>query len=149
MQEVPPEEFGTCPFVTAQHLLQGKWSILILHYLSTGTMRFSELQKCMPRLTHSTLSSQLKLLEKEGLVHREAYAEVPVRVEYSLTDMGRAFQPVLDSLENWGNSYIKHLEGTRKPPANVPPNAPSAASSPRAAKGAQKAADRTHEKELA
>ena len=78
------ELFGICPFVTAQKLLQGKWAILILHALNEGTKRFNELERDI-QITHATLSSQLKYMEKEGLVHRTVYPEVPPRVEYSLT----------------------------------------------------------------
>ena len=91
------ELFGICPFVTAQKLLQGKWAILILHALNEGTKRFNELERDI-QITHATLSSQLKYMEKEGLVHRTVYPEVPPRVEYSLTAMGRRFAPVLDSI---------------------------------------------------
>ena len=102
------ELFGICPFVTAQKLLQGKWAILILHALNEGTKRFNELERDI-QITHATLSSQLKYMEKEGLVHRTVYPEVPPRVEYSLTAMGRRFAPVLDSIQVWGEEYIgKH-----------------------------------------
>lgn len=101
--------FGNCPFVTAQRLLQGKWAILVMHHLSGGTLRFGELQRLMPNLTHSTLSSQLKALEVEGLVKREVFPEVPPRVEYSLTAIGRDFGPVLDSIQTWGEQYIDYL----------------------------------------
>lgn len=104
--------FGKCPFVTSQKLLQGKWSILIMHYLSEGTLRFGELQSRMPEVTHSTLSAQLKRLEEEGLVDRRAYSEVPPRVEYTLTPIGASFQSVLDSIEDWGNEYIAYLNRT-------------------------------------
>lgn len=104
--------FGKCPFVTSQKLLQGKWSILIMHYLSEGTLRFGELQSRMPEVTHSTLSAQLKRLEEEGLVDRRAYSEVPPRVEYTLTPIGASFQSVLDSIEDWGNEYIAYLSRT-------------------------------------
>lgn len=104
--------FGKCPFATSQKLLQGKWSILIMHYLSEGTLRFGELQSRMPEVTHSTLSAQLKRLEEEGLVDRRAYSEVPPRVEYMLTPIGASFQSVLDSIEDWGNEYIAYLNRT-------------------------------------
>lgn len=104
--------FGKCPFVTSQKLLQGKWSILIMHYLSEGTLRFGELQSRMPEVTHSTLSAQLKRLEEEGLVDRRAYSEVPPRVEYTLTPIGASFQHVLNSIEDWGNEYIAYLNRT-------------------------------------
>lgn len=104
--------FGVCPFVTAQKLLQGKWAILILHALSEGTKRFNELERDI-HITHATLSSQLKYMEKEGLVHRTVYPEVPPRVEYSLTAMGRRFAPVLDSIRIWGEEYIEFLKENR------------------------------------
>lgn len=104
--------FGVCPFVTAQKLLQGKWAILILHALSEGTKRFNELERDI-QITHATLSSQLKYMEKEGLVHRTVYPEVPPRVEYSLTAMGRRFAPVLDSIRIWGEEYIEFLKENR------------------------------------
>lgn len=104
--------FGVCPFVTAQKLLQGKWAILILHALSEGTKRFNELERDI-HITHATLSSQLKYMEKEGLVHRTVYPEVPPRVEYSLTAMGRRFAPVLDSIQVWGEEYIEFLKENR------------------------------------
>lgn len=103
------ELFGICPFVTAQKLLQGKWAILILHALNEGTKRFNELERDI-QITHATLSSQLKYMEKEGLVHRTVYPEVPPRVEYSLTAMGRRFAPVLDSIQIWGEEYIEFLK---------------------------------------
>lgn len=106
------ELFGICPFVTAQKLLQGKWAILILHALNEGTKRFNELERDI-QITHATLSSQLKYMEKEGLVHRTVYPEVPPRVEYSLTAMGRRFAPVLDSIQVWGEEYIEFLKGNR------------------------------------
>lgn len=104
--------FGVCPFVTAQKLLQGKWAILILHALNEGTKRFNELEREI-QITHATLSSQLKYMEKEGLVHRTVYPEVPPRVEYSLTAMGRRFAPVLDSIQVWGEEYIEFLKENR------------------------------------
>ncbi len=106
------ELFGICPFVTAQKLLQGKWAILILHALNEGTKRFNELERDI-QITHATLSSQFKYMEKEGLVHRTVYPEVPPRVEYSLTAMGRRFAPVLDSIQVWGEEYIEFLKENR------------------------------------
>ena len=99
-----------CPYRTAQKVLQGKYSILILHYLSDRTLRFCELEKLVPNMTHATLSSQLKLLEKRGLVRRNVYPEVPPRVEYSLTEIGRSFTPVLMKIGDWGMQYIDFIQ---------------------------------------
>lgn len=101
--------FGLCPFVTAQEIIAGKWTILILHELSEGTKRFNELQKKIG-ITHATLANHLKNLEHDGLVHKKIYPEVPPRVEYSLTEIGKSFQIVLDSIEIWGKNYIEFLK---------------------------------------
>ena len=103
------ERFGRCPFYTTQRLIQGKWAILIIHYLSDGPVRFNELQRKMPKMTHATLSNQLKQLEADGLVRRTVYSDIPPKVEYSLTEMGEKFQPVLESIRSFGQEYIKYL----------------------------------------
>ena len=109
------ERFGKCPFYTTQRLIQGKWAILILHYLSEGPLRFNTLQRKMPKMTHATLSNQLKQLEAEGLIARTVYGDIPPKVEYSLTELGRAFGPVLDSIRTSGQVYISHM-GPGEPP---------------------------------
>ncbi len=101
--------YGVCPFVTAQKILQGKWAILILHHLSGKPVRFNELQRQID-VAQATLSTQLKSLEREGLIKREVYPEVPLRVEYSLTDIGKEFMPVLEEIEKWGEKYIENLK---------------------------------------
>ena len=99
--------FGICPFVTTQKLLQGKWSILIMHHLSDGALRFNELLRRMPQMTHATLATQLKQLEKQGLIVRKEYPQIPPKVEYSVSEIGKRFQVVLDSIEAWGLEYIQ------------------------------------------
>ncbi len=101
--------FGVCPFMTAQQFLQRKWTVPILQELSSGTKRFGELQRIF-KITKTTLSQRLKILEKEGFIKREVFPEVPPRVEYSLTEIGKSFQPVLDSIEIWGKIYIEYLK---------------------------------------
>lgn len=101
--------YGKCPYATAQKVLAGKWSILILHLVSNGPIRFNELLRQLPSMTHATLSKQLKQLEENGLIIRTEYPQVPPKVEYSLSDLGERFQPVLDSLETWGKLYIDYL----------------------------------------
>ncbi len=97
-----------CPCVVAQRLIQGKWAILIMNYLSEGPIRFNELQRKMPKMTHATLSNQLKQLQAEGLIIRTEYAQIPPKVEYQLSDIGSEFQPVLDSIQEWGLKYIAY-----------------------------------------
>ncbi len=103
--------FAVCPFVTSQKLLSGKWSIYLLYLLSEKSVRFNELLRLMPEgMTHTTLSRQLKFLEEEGLVIRKEYKQVPPKVEYSLSELGKDFQPVLSQLEIWANRYIENLK---------------------------------------
>ncbi|MBE6905845.1 winged helix-turn-helix transcriptional regulator [Marasmitruncus massiliensis] len=105
------ELFGLCPYVTSQKVLTGKWSLYILYLLSQGSVRFNELQRKMPEeMTHTTLSRQLKTLEDEGLIIRKEYAQIPPKVEYSLSEIGEKFQSVLDVLGAWGNEYIDYMK---------------------------------------
>lgn len=104
------ERFGKCPYATAQSLISGKWATLILHYLMEGPTRFNELQRLMPKMTHATLSVQLKALVENGLVERKQYEDIPPRVEYSLTEIGERFRPVLDALSTWGTEYIEYMD---------------------------------------
>lgn len=103
------DRFGKCPFATAQSLISGKWGILILHYLEDGPVRFNELQRLMPKMTHATLSVQLKNLVENGLVERKQYDSVPIKVEYSLTEIGKEFRPVVDALQEWAEKYIEYM----------------------------------------
>ena len=96
-------------------LIGGKWKSVILFRLSEGTRRFSELQRLLTRITPRMLAQQLRDLERDGLVHREVYAEVPPRVEYSLTDTGRTLQPVLGALMVWGEQQGLPLVQGRVP----------------------------------
>ena len=105
------ELFGRCPYVTAQKVLTGKWSMYILYLLSNGAVRFNELQRQMPEeMTHTTLSRQLKKLEEEGLIIRTEYQQIPPKVEYSMREIGEKFKNVLSELEVWGNEYISYLK---------------------------------------
>ena len=106
-QKTLEERFGSCPYATAQMLISGKWAVLILHYLEEGPIRFNELLRKLPKMTHATLSVQLKTLEEYGLVKRVQYEAIPPRVDYSLTEIGEKFHPVIQAMEKWGNEYIE------------------------------------------
>lgn len=101
--------FGICPYVTVQKLLTGKWTILILYQLSMKTMRFNELQRALPRLTQATLTKQLHMMQENGMIERTVYNQIPPKVEYSLSQLGRDFQPVLDAAGGWGEKYIARM----------------------------------------
>ena len=110
-QSTLEERFRKCPYATAQSLISGKWAVLILLYLEDGPVRFNEMLRRMPKMTHATLSVQLKSLEEYGLVRRVQYEAIPPKVEYSLTDIGKKFHPVIAAMEAWGNEYIAQMNG--------------------------------------
>lgn len=105
---------GRCPYVTSQKLLAGKWSLLIMHELSDGPVRFRELERRLNPITQATLTRALRQMEDDGLVHRKVYGTIPPKVEYSLTQVGGEFKTVLDSLETWGYKYIDYMKETGK-----------------------------------
>ena len=94
-----------CPVETTLTLISDKWKVLILRDLMPGTKRFGELKKSIGTVTQKVLTAQLRQMEASGLITRTVYAEVPPRVEYTLTDLGRSLRPVLDAMEAWGKSY--------------------------------------------
>lgn len=99
-----------CPFITTQKVLQGKWAIVILYHLSTGTKRFGELERLIPDVTRTVLTRQLRQLENDLLITRKVFAEIPPHVEYSLTKLGNKFEKVLDAIEIFGLEYINELK---------------------------------------
>lgn len=94
-----------CPVETTLMLIGDKWKVLILRDLISGTKRFGELKKSVGNVSQKVLTAQLRDMEDNGLVTRKVYAEVPPRVEYSLTELGQSLKPILDSMWNWGEGY--------------------------------------------
>lgn len=94
-----------CAMDVTMNFVGGKWKTVVLWYLRNKTLRFGELKKQIPDLTEKMLSIQLKKLEQDGLVKREVFAEVPLRVEYSLTDFGKTLLPVLEAFAKWGRNF--------------------------------------------
>jgi len=82
-------------------LIDGKWKGVVLYHLFEGTLRFNELRRKMPKCTQRMLTNQLRELENDGLVERQVYPQVPPRVEYSLTELGRSLEPVMSALKAW------------------------------------------------
>ncbi|WP_240374177.1 winged helix-turn-helix transcriptional regulator [Bacillus piscicola] len=96
-------------------LISGKWKITIVYYLgSGGTMRFNEIRRLFPKITHKVLTTQLRELEEDGLLHREVYPEVPPKVEYSLTDRGRSLMPIIESMFQWGKEHMEEFSKIRE-----------------------------------
>lgn len=94
-----------CPVEITMGLIGDKWKVLIVRDLLTGTKRFGELKKSVTGITGKVLTSNLRQMEASGLVKRKVFAEVPPRVEYSLTETGFSLKPILDSMVQWGNEY--------------------------------------------
>ncbi len=98
-------ELPACPVEITMSLIGDKWKVLIIRDLLTGTKRFGELKKSLSTITQKVLTNNLRQMESSGLIKRKVYAEVPPRVEYSLTDTGFSLKPILDSMVSWGNAY--------------------------------------------
>ncbi|MCR5051327.1 winged helix-turn-helix transcriptional regulator [Streptococcus sp.] len=107
---VVKKELPACPVETTLSLIGDKWKILILRDLLTKTMRFGELKKSIGSVSQKVLTNQLRDMEKQGLVNRKVYAEVPPRVEYSLTETGFSLKPIIDSMWDWGMDYKEKYE---------------------------------------
>jgi DNA-binding HxlR family transcriptional regulator len=93
-----------CAMDVTMDYIGGKWKTIVLWYLRDKTLRFGELKKQIPDITEKMLSLQLKKLEEDGLVKREVFAEVPLRVEYSLTEFGKSLKPVVEAIAKWGRA---------------------------------------------
>ena len=104
-QQKPAKELPACPVETTLSLIGDKWKVLILRDLLPGTKRFGELKKSIGSVSQKVLTAQLRDMEENGLVNRKVYAEVPPRVEYSLTELGQSLKPILDTMWNWGEGY--------------------------------------------
>ncbi|MDO5558972.1 MAG: helix-turn-helix domain-containing protein [Oscillospiraceae bacterium] len=101
-------ELPACPVETTLLLIGDKWKVLILRDLLDGTKRFGELKKSIGNVSQKVLTSQLRDMEASGLVLRKVYAEVPPRVEYTLTETGYSLKPILDAMLIWGSDYKKN-----------------------------------------
>lgn len=95
-----------CPMAKLQKLIAGKWKIYILWILAHETIRFGELHRKLEGITQSMLTKQLRELEKDGLIARHVYPEVPPKVEYSLSELGESFVPILKNLNGWAESNL-------------------------------------------
>ncbi|MBB6215925.1 DNA-binding HxlR family transcriptional regulator [Anaerosolibacter carboniphilus] len=102
------DKIYTCTFEITIDLIGGKWKPLIIWHLgSKGTQRFSELKKLLPQITQKMLTQQLRELETDNLVIRKVYPQVPPKVEYSLSELGKTLMPILSMMCDWGNEYYK------------------------------------------
>lgn len=103
-----------CPVEATLSLIGGKWKGVVLYHLMTETMRFNELRRLMPGITQRMLTKQLRELEADQLITRKVYAEVPPKVEYSVTDYGKTLAPIIFALREWGHQHIEQTAKIQK-----------------------------------
>lgn len=109
------KEISTCQVDTTLASIAGKWKTVILfHLMELGTLRFNHLRKQIPEITQRMLTLQLRELEKDDIIKRVIYPEVPPRVEYSITPYGESLRPLLNSMHEWGIQHILHTENKRE-----------------------------------
>lgn len=101
------EALPRCPVEVTLDIVGGKWKPLILYYLLQGTRRFNELRRMLPQVTQQMLTLQLRELERDGIVRRTVYPQVPPKVEYALTETGRSLEPILLAMLDWGEAYMR------------------------------------------
>lgn len=109
MEEAMEKILPACPVETTLMLISDRWKVLIIRDLLDGTKRFGELKKSIGSISQKVLTSNLREMEADGLVNRKVYAEVPPRVEYTLTDTGYSLKPILDAMVEWGMEYKRKL----------------------------------------
>lgn len=103
------KELPACPVETTLSLISDRWKVLIIRDLLDGTKRFGELKKSVGNISQKVLTANLRSMEKDGLLTRKVFPEVPPRVEYTLTDTGYSLKPVLNSMILWGEQYKKNV----------------------------------------
>jgi DNA-binding HxlR family transcriptional regulator len=111
---IPKETVSACPLATTVNVIGNKCKPLILRDLLAGTKRFSELRRSIAGVSQKVLTDNLRSLEEDGIVARKIYAEVPPRVEYSLSELGETLRPVIAVMRQWGTAYKAWFEKTRK-----------------------------------
>lgn len=99
------KDLPACPVETTLLIIGDKWKVLVLRELINGTKRFGELKKSISSISQKVLTQQLRSMEEDGLINRKVYAQVPPKVEYSLTEDGFSLEPILNSMMTWGNQY--------------------------------------------
>jgi DNA-binding HxlR family transcriptional regulator len=110
-----------CPLTAALTAIGGKWSLICLYWLDSGTRRFNELRRLMPDISHKVLAATLRNLENEGLISRTVYPEVPTRVEYSISGHGESVRPIIQAVRAWGHEHLdwKQLESETDDSSNT------------------------------
>lgn len=100
------ESLSECPVAMTVQLIGNRWKLLIIRNLLVRPWRFNELQKSLDGISQKVLTDNLRSLEADGIITRTVYAEVPPRVEYALSELGKTMRPIFDAMETWGNFYM-------------------------------------------
>ena len=103
------EEMPACPVATTVQIIGSKWKLLIIRNLLVRPWRFNELRKDLEGISQKVLTDSLRSMEADGIITRTIFPEVPPRVEYSLTELGQSLKPILDAMQNWGETYKASL----------------------------------------
>ena len=106
-------ELPDCPVVTTVQLIGNKWKLLILRNLMTHPWRFNEMLRSIPGISQKVLTDNLRALEKDGIISRTVFPEVPPRVEYALSELGDSMRPIIDAMQAWGVNYQKMVRKTK------------------------------------
>ena len=106
---IKKEELPDCPVATTVRLIGNKWKLLILRNLMSRPWRFNELRKDLEGISQKVLTESLRSMESDGIIIRTVYAEVPPRVEYSLSELGETLRPILDAMQAWGQKYKENI----------------------------------------
>ena len=110
-EDLQPTEMTDCPMTAALHAVGGKWSLICLYFLDTGTRRFNELRRLMPEVSHKVLSETLRNLEDEGLVVRTVHSLAPSHVEYEISEHGETVRPLMHAVRAWGRQHLGWKQG--------------------------------------
>lgn len=102
------EELPFCPVATTVDLIGNKWKLLIMRELLKGTQRFNVIHRSIDGISQKVLTQNLRQMESDGLICRKVFAEVPPRVEYSLSNLGNSLRPIISAMSDWGTEYIRH-----------------------------------------
>ncbi|BDR57092.1 winged helix-turn-helix transcriptional regulator [Xylocopilactobacillus apis] len=108
------EELPVCPVATTVDLIGNKWKLLILRELLKGTCRFNQLNRAIDGISQKVLTENLRQMENDGIVNRIVYAQVPPKVEYSLSDLGNSLRPIIDAMSDWGTNYLQENQNEKK-----------------------------------
>lgn len=106
---IKKEELPACPVATTVQMIGSKWKLLIMRNLLTRPWRFNELQKSLEGISQKVLTDSLRSMESDGIIIRTVFAEIPPRVEYSLSELGESMRPIINSMEQWGKDYKNNM----------------------------------------